>query len=231
VPAADARSPQAPRLWPLALGTLVLALGVGGWFAAPLASAIVERWGQAPDAGPPSPVRATVGGVALTVPRDLVRFDHQRRDGEQPRLDLALPWPPGSQARARTPAEGLARLVFISIAPKDEAVDPVRRLAAVYGRFLDGDLSAETQGLAVRRFRPGSGYDGEELVYDPARPGAYFVRCAPAAGDAPPACMRETRLGDRLDVVVRFPRSFLREWRQLDRSVEALLAAIGAPPG
>jgi hypothetical protein len=43
--------------------------------------------------------------------------------------------------------------------------------------------------------------------------------------------MRETRLGGRLDVVVRFPRGFLREWRQLDRSVEALLAAIGAPPG
>lgn len=169
-----------------------------------------------------------MGDVTLTIPRDIIRFEAQRRDGPHARVDLMFHWP-SLRAAARTPADDMAGLVFVSLTPKDEALDPPRRLAGVYGRFLEPEARAEGFGLSVRRFRPGSGYDGEDLVYDPARPGEFFLRCAALTGEGPATCLREIRVADRLDVVVRFPRPLLEDWQRLDRTIDALLAAIGVP--
>jgi hypothetical protein len=213
--------------WPFVVLAIALTLSAAAWFAASFVEARLNR-AEAPR---PGPVRVTVGGVALTVPRDLVRFEHQKRDAELARLDLLFRWPglEGAGGDAALPPDALARLVFLTITPKDEALDPLRRLAAVYNRFLEPAVAPEGQGLAARRFRPDSGYDGEELVYDPVRPGSFFVRCAPPTGDAPASCMREQRRGERIDIVVRFPRTLLTDWRRLDQAIEALLAGIGAP--
>lgn len=219
-----------PR-WPFVVTAFGLALVIVGAALRPLVDLLPpELWRtERPQAAAPEPVRATVGGVALTIPRDLVRSEAQRRNAEYARLELALPWPPHEGDASRAPRPSLSNTVFVTLAPSDEAIDATQRLAAVYARFLENEIRAEPQGLASRRFRIGSGYDGEDLVYDPARPGAYFVRCAPAAGDAPPACLRETRYGHRLDVVYRFPRHMLEDWRRLDMAIGALLAAIGVP--
>jgi hypothetical protein len=215
--------------WPFVVIVTGLAFAGLAWFTLPYVEARLGA--ERTEAPRPGPVRVMVGGVSLVVPRDLVRFEHQRRDAELARIDLLFRWPglEGVGGDATLPPEALPSLVFLTITPKDEALDPLRRLAAVYNRFLEADVAPEGQGLAARRFRAESGYDGEELVYDPVQPGSFFVRCAPPAGDAPPMCMRESRRGDRIDVVARFPRALLTHWRRLDQAIEALLAGIGAP--
>jgi hypothetical protein len=218
-----------PR-WPLPALALLLALAVLALFARNLS----DRAGPAEPAAPAArePVRARVAGVALTIPRDFVRSDAQARGGDLARVDLLFRWPSleGVGSGERLGPDAIAELVFVTLAPKDQALDPPQRLAAVYSRFLDAEVRREGTELASRRFRVGSGYDGEDLVYDPVRSGDFFARCAPPAGDAPSTCLREIRVG-ALDVVYRFPRGLLEDRRRLDRSVAALLAAIGAPGG
>jgi len=222
-----------PR-WPFVVLILALA-GTGGAYALmPFVEPILRaRLAERPPPEPPPPVRATVNGVALTIPRDLVRFEHQKRDADQARLDLLIRWPSleGAGLTGRPPSEALRDLIFLSIVPKDDALDPARRFNAVYARFLEQESRPAPIGLAARRFRQGSGYDGEELLFDPVRPGDFAVRCAPETADAPQTCMRELRIAERLDVVIRFSRPLLDDWRRLDRAVLALLAAIGAPAG
>jgi hypothetical protein len=208
---------------------LLLAFATAAWFGQGHIQTAMDLRQRPVVVEPPRPVRMTLAGVTLIVPRDLVRFDPQKRDSEQPRLDLFLHWPSleGAGASNRVTLESLNELIFLTITPKDQSVDPPRRLAAIYGRFLESEIRAEAQGLAARRFRLGSGYDGEDLVYDPTRPGSYFVRCAPAAGEAPSSCIRELRMADTFDVVYRFPRAFLSDWRRLEQATRALLSAIG----
>jgi hypothetical protein len=216
--------------WPLVVLACLMAVAAAAYVALPLVEARREAARVAEPAAPLEPVRATINGVTLTIPRDLVRFEHQKRDAEQARIDLLFRWPSleGAGPRARLAAEGLDQLVFLSIQPRDEALDPTRRLAAVYHRFLETEIRQAPIGLAARRFAAGSGYDGEELVYDAARPGDFFVRCAPAMAGGVATCMRELRIADSLDVVVRFPRALLDDWSRLERAITALLLAIGA---
>jgi hypothetical protein len=234
----DSRRRGGPPTWPLVALAAALALGGIGYVAHPHALPHVQPMldrltgaADGPDPAPPRPVRASLGGLDLTVPRDLVRFEPQRRDGEQARLDLVFHWPslaavtPGRNADVDT----LGSLVFLAITPADEALEPRRRLAAIYQRFLGPDIRPEPAGLASRSFRPGSGYDGEDLVYEPSRPGDFFLRCAPPTATAPAGCLRELRLGGRIDVVYRFPRPLLPDWQRVDRAVMALLAAVGVP--
>lgn len=179
---------------------------------------------------PPPPVKASINGVRLVVPQDLIRFDNQKVNAELPRLDLLVQWP-GLQGRGTVDSKpaSLANLIFLSITPKDESLSPVQRLGGIYNKFLSTDIRSGPGGLAVRSFLPESGYDGEELLYDAARPGQFFLRCAPAAGSAPASCLREMRLDDKLDVVYRVARPQLDEWKNIDMAMLALLSAIGAP--
>lgn len=217
-------------VWPSIL-VMVLILGAGGAYLSwPLIDSLLQPRPAATASAPvPVPVKVSLGERLLTVPRDLVRFPGQRYDGPTERLELALRWPPREAGTAEiAPSEAARGTVYILLSLPDDSLDPARRFAALYQRYLDPATISAPQGLTGRRFLPDIGYDKEELFYDPASPAAYFVRCAAPIADQPGICLREIRLANKLDVIYRFPRDVLNSWRRLDQTVLALLAAIGA---
>ena len=154
------------------------------------------------------------------MPPAAIRFKVQRRPGTQERVDLAFVWP--SLDAARSDASSRCRptrptstdRLFVTIAGE--------RQHAVAGRAAQDDLSAllstprrssAPTGSACTRFRDGTPYQGEDLIYDPARAGAlpaplHARRIAPTPG----MCLHERRIGGA-DVTVRFPRAWLDDWR------------------
>ena len=76
-------------------------------------------------------------------------------------------------------------------------------------------------GLQVRAFRSGTPYQGEDLIYDPAAPERFLLRCTQPFAGTPGMCLHERRLGGA-DVTVRFPREWLADWR-----ATAATASIG----
>ena len=118
----------------------------------------------------------TVSGVTFNVPPAAIRAKVQRKPGTQERhrsrLPVALARPArSSQKPAPVISPKAIDRVFMTVAGSDNALPPIERIKTIYPRYLDLSISTGPGALAVRPFRDGTPYQGEELIYDPDRPG------------------------------------------------------------
>jgi len=78
----------------------------------------------------------------------------------------------------------------------------------------------------VLAFREGTPYQGEDLIYDAVTPESFLVRCTRnGAGATPGTCLWEERI-ETADIVVRFPRDWLKDWRSLAGDIAALIKSL-----
>jgi hypothetical protein len=189
----------------------------------------------APDA-PAFPI--TIHGVAFNVPPAAVRVAVQRRPGAHERIDLVFLWPsleppdpamemkpvPPAQVAAADTAPAFERL-FVTIAGAGETLSPADRVRTIYPRYTAAEPAAGPAGLLLLAFRNGTPYQGEDLIYDNA-PTGFLVRCTRGgAGPTPGTCLYERRI-EKVDVVVRFPRDWLGDWRLVADNIDKLIARL-----
>src|SRR5437763_1073078 len=216
---------------PIAL-LLALAFGASGF----IAFVLWPTW-PAPKTGPDAPsLPITIAGTAFNVPPAAMRVPVQRRAGAHERVDLAFLWPsleppdrgPSSIVLPANapPAAGrpLDRL-FVTIAAAGDTLAPEERVSTIYPRFATTEPVAGPEGLAVLAFRDGTPYQGEDLIYDPGTPAGFLVRCTRTAGPTPGTCLLSQRI-ETADVVVRFPRDWLQDWRFVTGNVERLIGSL-----
>jgi len=176
----------------------------------------------------------TVAGVAFNLPPAAIRVPVQRRPGAQERVDLAFLWPsleppdpnakPPAPGTMPTPSQAFAR-VFMTIAAAGDTLAPADRALTIYPRYTAAEAAPGPGGLTAVAFRDGTPYQGEDLIYDQPAP-SFFVRCTRnRAGPVPGICLYERRI-DAADVVVRFPRDWLRDWRMVADKFDRLLASL-----
>jgi hypothetical protein len=194
------------------------------------------RW-PAPTAGADAPaLPITVAGVSFNVPPAAMRVPVQRHAGEHERVDLAFLWPslapPDAAANAVAPtANALAgnkamERLFVTIAAAGDTLPPVERVKTIYPRYATTDPVAGPDGLAVLAFQDGTPYQGEDLVYDAAAPDNFLVRCSrDGAGPTPGTCLYNLRI-DTADVMVRFPRDWLNDWRLVALNIDRLIRSL-----
>jgi hypothetical protein len=84
-------------------------------------------------------------------------------------------------------------------------------------------------GLSVQGFSDGSPYQDEDLIYDPAAPARFLLRCTRLVGAMPAMCLHERRI-ERADVIVRFPREWLSDWRAVSDGVSRLIEGLRPRP-
>ncbi len=210
---------------PMALffGFMLLALVYVGYVLWP-------RW-PAPVAQDAPALPITVAGVTFNVPPAAIRVAVQRRPGPAERIDLAFLWPsltaPDAALRPSPAADGQAiDRMFMTISGADGTLPPAQRYKTIYPRYFDTRITSGPDGLAVRPFRDGSPYHGEDLIYDPAAPEPFILRCTREdAGPAGGTCLYDRRI-DGADVTVRFPRKWLGDWRAVARGIDRLLTAM-----
>ena len=179
----------------------------------------------------------TVAGVAFNLPPAAIRVPVQRRPGAQERVDLAFLWPsleppdPNAKPPAPGPApetpQAFAR-VFMTIASGGDTLALADRMLTIYPRYTAAEAAPGPGGLTVAAFRDGTPYQGEDLIYDDPAP-TFFVRCTRnRAGPVPGICLYERRI-DAADVVVRFPRDWLRDWRVVADNLDRRIASLRRP--
>ena len=176
----------------------------------------------------PTPVALRLGDEALSIPANMIRFADQRRDHAPTRVDLHVLWPElegYSAVNSSAFADGTSdRIVHLSLRPRDATLDEAARLRAVYGKLFAGEPSAGPEGLVVRRLGVGSGYDGEEVYYQPDAAAPFVARCLAEDGRGLPlTCLREVQAGTGLSVTQRFPKALIGQWRALDARLGALV--------
>lgn len=201
---------------------LRLSLAAAAAGAAAVAGIVLLR-PAAPQKPAPARIDYELAGQLLSVPASWLRETMDRSGGTVPRLDLAIPWPGAS-------TDGDTQIVAVTLVPADAALDPAERPAKLYMRFLAPETWSTPGGLVLRRFRPGTPYEGEELYLAPPDGRRFFARCTrPAAtGVVAPLCTTVMRLAG-IDVMLRFGPERLADWARLGAGAERLLA-IMAPP-
>ncbi len=109
----------------------------------------------------------------------------------------------------------------------DSTLPPIERLKTIYPRYAEAAPIVGADGLSLQGFRDGSPYQGEDLIYDPAAPERFLLRCTRQIGSTPAMCLHERRIGGA-DMTVRFPRAWLGDWRAVADGIDRLIARLPA---
>jgi len=218
--------------------TLVLHLTTASVVAFGLAFIVYVLWPRwpGPPLGPDAPaLPITVAGTAFNVPPAAIRVTMQRQPGAQERLDLNFLWPslsppypvapPNAPTKAVPRPQSLER-VFVTITMASDALPPEERVKSIYPRYTEAEPVPGPEGLVVLPFRPGTPYQGEDLIYDASTPARFLVRCSRnGAGGTPGICMQVRRIGEA-EVTIRFPRDWLDDWRAVSNGIDKLIANL-----
>ena len=172
----------------------------------------------------------TVGEVLFDIPRHAVRVKVQQRTGAQERVDLAFQFPQLTPPAAPThvtadtveTAQVAADRIFVTIATHHGEMAPADRVRTIYPRYLDPFDQTTTDGLIRTSFRADTPYQNEDLVGDAE--GKFLARCTRDT-TTPGTCMSERRIGGA-DIVFRFPRAWLVQWRDVAGAIETLMQRL-----
>jgi hypothetical protein len=198
------------------------------------------RWPGPPVGRDAPPLPISVSGVVFNLPPAAIRVPVQRRPGAQERVDLAFLWPslepPDSNARPSKPPQGelpaptpAIERIFVTIARAGETLDPAERILNIYPRYAAAETQDGPGDLTLLPFREGTPYQGEDLIYDATSPG-FLVRCTRnGPGPTPGMCLYERRIAEA-DLVLRFPRDWLADWRTVARGIDRLIARLHPSP-
>jgi hypothetical protein len=210
-----ARRARGPVLNALFFATLT-ALGIASIFYLLKPSWSVE---QAPLDAPRLPI--SIAGVVFNIAPAAIRFPVQRRAGPQDRVDLAYVWPDLSPPDSHASAS-IARL-FVAIEPAQSTLLPSERLRSVYPRYADTPSASGPGGLVIAAFRDDSPYAGEDLLYDPASPDRFLVRCDRSHGPLIHAMCLYERPDGGAALTFRFPRDWLDNWAAVVDATDRLI--------
>lgn len=214
--------------------TVALAGGLSAGAVVLVGYLLWPTWGVNGTRGPER-LPVSVGGTLFNVPAASIRMKIQRHSGPQERIDLNFLYPslepPGApkHVSADTVEEEMAQpidRIFLSIAAHQNALAPEARVETIYPRYLEQaarpGLDAAPDGLTMRAFRDGSPYSGEDLFSAAAPP--LNARCT-RDGATPGMCLSERRI-DGADLIFRFPRRWLAQWRDIAAAMDGLTAQL-----
>ena len=209
------------HLLPIALAVV---LGVGA--VTLVAYLLWPTWSTGGSRGPER-LPVSVGGTLFNVPNAAIRMKIQRHSGPQERVDLAFVYPSLEPPEAprhvsagevdQEMAQPIDR-IFLSISAHHDSLAPDMRMRSIYPRYLEDASTAGPDGLTMRAFRASSPYGGEDLYF--AMTPALSARCSRDAS-TPGMCLSERRI-DGADLIFRFPRSWLAQWRDVATAMERL---------
>jgi hypothetical protein len=214
---------------------LLVGLVLGG--VGYIAYVLWPRWPGPPLANDTPAIPIVIAAVTFNVPPAAIRLPVQRRPGTHERIDLAFLWPslqpPDLSSKpAAVPTDAAAapsrtpERIFMTISGTGDTLAPADRLRTIYPRYTAREPEAGPNGLAVLAFRDGTPYQGEDLIYDGDVPSNFLVRCSRnGAGPTPGICLYERRI-ESADLVVRFPRDWLEDWRNVASKIDRLIASL-----
>lgn len=178
-------------------------------------------------------VEVSIGGKRLRIPGGLVRA----HDPEG-RIDLALRWTDLSTAATtgsqdKSPAPRIGDVLLVTLAPAETAASTGDRLGGLYARFLEPAVKAGPGNLIERRFKAGSPYENQELLFAPPDGRRFLAICdaRPRAGEVlPPLCTtRFERNG--VAVQVRFEPRLVESWERIESGLMPLVDRWMRPSG
>jgi hypothetical protein len=213
-------------------GPLLLIAATAFISIAYIAYVLWPRWPDVPVALDAPSLPITIAGVTFNIEPAAIRMTVQRKPGTQERVDLNYLWPslqppdPANKPTVGAPVNPNERL-FVTITSGDTTLPLMERVQSIYPRYLVPAPTAGPDGLTLRGFRNGTPYQGEELAFESQQPAHFLARCSLRGVVNSGSCLLERRVGNA-DVIVRFPRDLLNDWRQVAAGIDTLMTRLRA---
>jgi hypothetical protein len=213
---------------------IAVASAVASGAIALVAYLLWPTWGPDPSQGP-ARLPVSIGATVFNVPATAIRMKIQRHSGPQERVDLSFRFPSlePPDAPKHVSAEDVEETIqpidriFLSISAHHDTLAPDIRIRTIYPRYLEPASSPAQDGLTIRAFRDATPYSNEDLFFATApNLGARCTRDAATPG----MCLSERRI-DGADLMFRFPRSWLSQWRDVANAMDQLTAQLRGPRG
>jgi hypothetical protein len=219
----------------LMLLPMLLLAGVVALAASYVSYVLWPRWPEPALAPNAAALPIMVGEVTFNIPPGAIRVAVQRKAGVQERVDLVFLWPsltaPDAGGAAPHPSpeaepRPIDDRVFVSITATNGTLAPVERFKTIYPRYVAKQPDPAAAGMVAFHFQEGTPYQGEDLLYEAASPERFFVRCThEGAGHIPGTCLAERRMRNA-DVIIRFPRDWLSDWRAVSAGIDRLIGSL-----
>ena len=201
---------------------------IAGAAIAAVAYLLWPTWHKSTNTGPDRfPV--SVGGTFFNVPSFAFRRSVQKHSGPQESVDLQYQYPSLSAVEHRSANAETFDLntlkidrILLTISAHNDAMSPDERLNTIYPLYINEALINQHDGLTTKPFRDGSPYENESLMIGDSP--ALAAICT-RDGDTPGMC-NSTRRVNGADLTFRFPRAWLRQWRQVAESMDHLTAQL-----
>ena len=180
-----------------------------------------------PDAAPVL-ARYRFDTAELVAPTRLVTRVNRRTLGNIVKLDLLLPWPyqPGSIPRLPETSREFNDWIILTFetATRDE-LTPVERYGEIYPVYFDGEPEQVDGNLLRYKFKEASPY-ADLTLFVATVEGRHIVhRCDRKPSVLGPIlCERTLSLANDMKLRIRFSRSHLENWAQIERNVRLALA-------
>jgi hypothetical protein len=213
---------------------IVLASAVTAGAIALVAYLLWPTWGPEASSSP-ARLPVSIGATLFNVPTTAVRMKIQRHSGPQERIDLSFTFPSleapdapkhVSADTVEETAQPIDR-IFLSISAHHDTLAPDARVRTIYPRYLEQASIPGQDGLTMRAFRDGTPYSNEDLFL--ANTPGLSARCSRDAA-TPGMCLSERRI-DGADLMFRFPRSWLAQWRDVANAMDRLTLQLHGPGG
>ena len=188
---------------------------------------------EADTSSTPARLPVSIGATLFNVPTAAIRMNIQRHSGPQERVDLSFAYPSLDAPDApkhvsadvvEEPVQPIDR-IFLSISAHHDTLAPDTRVHTIYPRYLEQASTPGQDGLTMRAFGDATPYGNEDLFF--ANTPSLTARCTRDAA-TPGMCLSERRI-DGADLMFRFPRNWLSQWRDVANAMDRLTVQLHGP--
>lgn len=166
-------------------------------------------------------VTRTLAGTSLEIPMAWLRGGATGTEGFAKQVELSVTLPLGPEAAPRR--------IGITLLPRSRARPSASLLDGVYLHQFTPDQVTGAPGLVGKPLKPGEGFAGETVWYDPVSPAPFVAKCQkPIAEGTAGQCLRTIYLGPGIAAVYGFDEDVLVNWKKFDAALHPLLVQIGA---
>ena len=175
-------------------------------------------------------VHISFEGSEFHVPQAILKRTKKPVLGSVRQIDIQIPWPYDhlSVISGRVePTSDLRDWVLLTFEPKGGRKSPDERFVTTDRYYFAGPPSADDSGLMRYEFRDDSPYSDLQVYVDTSAAGRAVIRCdLKASSLGPILCERVVDVTDRIVARVRFARSNLEDWRQIETVAQGVVRAL-----
>lgn len=165
------------------------------------------------------------------VPQSILKRAKRRMLGAVDQIDVQIPWPYDHLAVISGKVEltgDIREWVLLTFVPTPDRVPPDQRFLTSDRYYFAGPGEKDRSGLVRHDFKPDSPYRDLQLYVHEGESGSRrVIRCdLEASSLGPILCEREIAATDKITARIRFARTNLDDWPEIERVSQGVIRAL-----